>query len=153
MTLIPKGTKPHYAIFPEKYFVNDDPPYWTGYRPLARRSHHCVITAAFSRWSPDTCHTFMLSFCIRHVPSLPKLPPQTTRFISHIRILLRLLARRCCTAVTQLKAKSHPQGSSRHINSSLSVYENCPGGTTGPCYNVTVSLHPWNRNVYAVINN
>ena len=27
VTLIPKRIKPHYAIFPEKYFINNDPPY------------------------------------------------------------------------------------------------------------------------------
>ena len=27
VTLIPKGKKTHFATFPEKYFVNDDPPY------------------------------------------------------------------------------------------------------------------------------
>ena len=40
----------------------------------------------------------------------------------------------------------------RHINSSLSIYINCPRDTASLCCNIRIGLHPLDRNAYASIN-
>ena len=46
-------------------------------------------------------------------------------------------------------AARHQEDYWRHIQSSSSVYVNCPPGMLIPRWIVPVSLHPMNRNVYA----